>query len=229
MREHMFIAFDDLKAHYSEFPIDHSTALRPSSTNLEAARLAYQWFGLQRVPCALSNQLNCYENMRARIDLGDYIGDVSSKLIRLYPAAWMKNVIVDWLAESFNYSYVDRKEAVFGFQSITVDGSTFVRSSVLDRMITWAVRIEAPLLTLCYIVALGSSVLGGWRLFGKAKPLCAAEWGAMLLAVGAVTTIAVMCAIAGFNRIYHLPLLAIFVLCAAQVVGRRWGTPRIST
>lgn len=221
MREHMFIAFDDLKAHYGEFPIDHSIALHPSATNLKVAALAYRYLGLERVPCAVSQQIDCYENMRARIDLGDYIGDVSSKLMKRYPGAWLKNVVINWITESFNFSYVDRKESVFGFQPITVDGSTYLRSPVLDRVLTWAQRIESPLLTLCYVAALLCTCFAFLAVLGKLSTWSLAESSVLVLASAATLTIAVMCAIAGFNRIYHLPYLAVFVVCAVMLINRR--------
>jgi hypothetical protein len=220
VREHMFIAFDDLKAHYNEFPIDHSVALRPSEMNVKIARLAFDYLGLERIPCAVSQQMTCFENMRARIDLGDYIGGVSSKLMRRYPGAWARNTLVNWLQETFNFSYVDRKEAVAGFQAITVDGATYVRRPRLSKVAEWAVRVEAPLLSLAYVVTLLFAMLGPVLLV-RDKPLSSADAAVVLLAMAAVGTEAVMCAIAGFNRIYSLPFVAIFVLCAAFGVERR--------
>lgn len=227
MREHMFIAFDDLGNHYGEFPIDHSIALHPSATNQKVAALAYRYLGLERMPCAVSQQIDCYENMRARIDLGDYIGDVSSKLIKRNPGAWLKNVVVNWLTESFNFSYIDRNESVFSFQPTTVDGSTYLRSTALNRVLTWAQRVESAVLTLCYIAALLCTGFAFFALFGKLSTWTLAESAVLVLASASVLTIAVMCAIAGFNRIYHLPYLGIFVLCAVLLVSRWRGvTPQ---
>ncbi len=214
-REHMFNAFDDLKAHYAEFPIDHSVALHPSETNLKAARLGYEYLGLQRVPCAVQNNLACYENMRAKIDLGDYIGDVSTKLMRRYPGAWAYNVVYNWIHETFNFAYADLKPSVPGFEFMAVDGGSFVRSRALDKALIWVMRIESPFLIAAYTVTIVFGIAGPLWLWRRAQAATVEDWAVVLLALSAVASIALTCVLAGFNRIYSVPYLAIFVLCAA--------------
>jgi hypothetical protein len=214
VREHIFLAFDELRGHYLEFPIEHPVS-RPSELNAWAIKVAHEWFGFQRVPCEVSNTMSCFENMRNKIDLGDYIGEVSTRLMFHHPFSWLRNVLADWFEEGFNFDYIDEKPAVVGYHAITVDGSSYIARPGLEKALEWAVRIEAPLLTVAYLLAIGCVVFG-FRLVRADRERA---WLVVILAFAAVGSMAVMCALEGFNRIYNLPYLSVFVLCASYLPG----------
>ena len=217
LREIVWQALDELLRNYRRFPIIDPSE-DPNHDNplhLQMTRMAHKLLGLVVVPCEVNTSVYCWQFMRMKIDTGDYVGNVSWKLIRKYPGAWLRNVAANFFEESFNFRYFDAKPAAAGFESHSSDGGTFVRNARIAALTTTAVSAEAPLLTLMYIVTLGYCILFPAILFRKQDDHWLPDVTVAALAVASVGTIVATCVLAGFNRVYSLPHLVVFTICTA--------------
>lgn len=160
----------------------------------------------------------CWQAMRIHINVGDYLGRVSWKLARKYPIESLHNVATNFLEESFTFRYWDAKPAVAGFEAHSADGSGFTRNSSTVAFIGKSLNVEAPLLTLMYVVTLGYFVFFPIIFSRKVTDHWWPDVTVAALAVASVGTLGGTCVLAGLNRVYSLPHLAIFILCTAYAL-----------
>jgi hypothetical protein len=224
IREIMWQAQGELISNYSRYPVvDPNTNI--GTFHQETIRVAHKILGLVEVPCEGKLNDYCWEGIRIKINTGDYLGKVSWKLARKYPRDWLHNVTSNFLQESFNFSYVDSRAAIVDFDADAPDGSGILKNDRAAKLTVAATRLHAPLLLLTYMVTLACSILSPLILFRKQDEHWLQDAAVTSLAVASVGTILGTCVLAGYNRVYSLPHLVVFVICTAYA----WeNSPRIA-
>lgn len=218
LREIMWPAQDEILANYNRYPITDPNSA-PSPFHVRMARAAHNTLGLVEIPCEGGvNDEYCWQRMRMKINTGDYLGEVSGKLARKYPFAVLQNDVANFFEESFNFRYGDSKPAVAGYESHSADSGTFIRNSSIATLAGSAANAEAPLLTLMYVVTLAYSVCFPFIVFRRQNDHWLHDSVVTTLAVASVGTIVGTCVLAGFNRIYTLPHIGVFVICTAYAL-----------
>jgi hypothetical protein len=218
LREIMWQAEKKLLSNYESYPIT-KTAFDPTYLNRPGIRFGRSTLGLIQVPCNAEPTAYCWQNMRRKIDVGDYLGRVSWKLARNYPREALHNVVQNYFEESFNFHYLGGKPAIEGYRTSAEGG--FAERGSLTSMTVWAVNAEAPLLVLFYLVTLGFFFLTPVLLLRKADEHWVNDIAVSALAVASVGTMVATCVLAGFNRIYSLPHIVVFTICAAYALEHR--------
>ncbi len=221
VREIMWQVQYELLANFQRYPITDPT-IDASPFHLKMYKAAHDILGMGKATCA-SNPGNmfCWEQMRMEIDIGDYLGAVSWKLARKYPFDWMHNIVANFFEESFTFRYGDAKPAVEGYQPKSTGPDSFVKDpSIASR--AWPVaNVEAPLLTLMYVVTLGYAIGFPLIVFRKQDGHWLHDAAVATLAIASIGTIVGTCILAGFNRIYTMPHIVVFVLCTTYALENR--------
>ncbi len=214
----------ELSAHYQEYPI-RDTATDPEFLDHAIIQQGRKALGWVEVPCQVQRVEFCWEAMRRKIDLYDYVGLVSWKLARKYPAEWLRNVASNFFEESFSFRYGDEKPGVEGFQAKSADGKGVTRSGAVSELcsaaIYKAIGAEAPVLTLLYCVTLGFFLCVPGILTRTPGQYWMRDIAVSALVVASVGTIAGTAALAGLNRAYTLPHLVVFTIATAYVWEHR--------
>jgi hypothetical protein len=220
LREIMWPAEDELVSNYAVYPWGDST-FSPTPFHQWLTRAAQRNFGWIQIPCKVQSVPYCFENMRVNIDVGDYLGSVSSKLARRYPGVWLANIASNFAEESFNFDYSGVRPARLGLPDIAPDGNSPVINRPAATMVGMAVRLHAPLLLFTYLVTLACFVLSPVIVFRKHDEYWLRDAAVATLAVASVGTIVGTCVLAGFNRVYSLPHLVVFTICTAYAWENR--------
>jgi hypothetical protein len=221
IREIMWQAQNDLYSNYARYPIVDPNNYH-SPLGQKAIRITHDILGLVEVRCEggiLNNY--CWEGIRVKINTGDYLGRVSSKLARRYPKDWVANIVGNFVQESFNFSYMEPKSAVAGFKSISPDGREAAMNEGAARLTIATNKVHAPLLLLTYLITLCYFALSPLVLFRKQDEHWLHDAVVTSLAIASVGTIIGTCVLAGYNRAYSLPHLVIFVICTAYAWANR--------
>ena len=152
--------------------------------------------------------------------LGLYVGHVSNKLIRAYPLAHLGNAADNFVRDSFNFDYTQTAPAVDWYRGFGVTKQAY-GNPFLARVTATAIRAEAPLLLLLYLVTLAAA-------FSAPILLCRARYAHAVndcavacLALATVGTIVATCLLAGYNKEYSIEHLGVLVLCAAYAAEHR--------
>ena len=218
LREIIWPALDELIINYPDYP-GPKTAIDPTfldHVGIASGRRALGWV---RIPCTQENY--CWQNMRKEIDVGDYLGQVSWKLARKYPKDYLRNLAVNFFEESFDFRFTNAKPAVAEYQDLSVVGGESVKSKAGVHMIAQAITAEAPLLTIAYVVTLGFFMVAPILLFRKPSEHWVSDIAIASMAVASVGTIVGTTVLAGFNRVYSLPHIAVFAICTAYAWENR--------
>jgi hypothetical protein len=223
-REIIWQAYDSLARSYGRYPI-RDTATDPRFMDHIVIQQGRKVLGLRDIPCRVMEVEICWVQMRRKIDLYDYLGRVSGKLARKYPADWLRNVSVNFFEESFNFRYSDAKPAIEGFKGESVNENGVPRtgklSALTSRAIGGAIHAEAPLLTLLYCVSLGFFLYAPWALLRAPDQHWMRDMTVLALVIASVGTIVGTCVLAGLNRVYTLPHLVVFTIAAAYAWEHR--------
>lgn len=152
-------------------------------------------------------------------DIGDYVSQVSWKLIRHYPVAWLRNAAANFGREAFRYSFAP--PAVDGHREpASFDGGPVVRSAALRVVALWLNRIEAPIMTLLFVLTLGLAGCAPWIGFGKRRPNAIRDAAVAAMAVGVAGVIAVCCLLACYVPHYGIPHWPAIVICGVYGIDR---------
>lgn len=233
LREIMWEAKSEIIFNYARYPIADPN-LHHSSLGWEAIRIGHDLLHLVEVPCeATTNGSHvltdyCWEDIRVKINTGDYLGRVSWKLARENPREWLMNVTSNFFQESFNFLYVDAKPAVEGMNNTSADGRDAILNQWLNRSTNYAVRLTAPLLFAAYLLTWGFVALSLRFLCRPQDKDWLRDATVSVLAFASLGTILGTCVLAGFNRIYNLPHLVVFTLCSAYLL-EHWPRLKVST
>ena len=199
VRDHVWAADDELVQRSSEMPLVNPYA-HPSKVLLRLGEIAHNKFGMRYTYTQI-----------LEVSIGDYVGNVSWKLITKYPAAYLQNVASNFFLDTFNYNYTAITPAMEGRTEESPVGGSTIKNGQLARFIVWMIIVQAPLLTICYIVILGYVILSPLILRrGTLKDATVTA-----LAMGTVATFVACCALAGYNKEYSVPHLGVLLVCTA--------------
>ena len=229
VRDHVWQAQTILGERYWEMPIEDSTRSL-SAFHQKVDRIFEDVLGMKfRIPCDRPDKL-CTELLRREVDiydyrlkvnLGNYVGKVSWKLIRKYPGSYLYNVADNFVRDTFNFRYVDARSAVAGAHSISLDGKDYVKNRVFAGLVEKAVIVQAPLLSVLYFITIGFVLSSPLVLTGKAHEHAITDATVTLLAMATVGTFVATCMLSGFNKEYSAPHLGVLVICGAYAVENR--------
>jgi len=176
--------------------------------------------GMVKVPCEKPGQ-ECSASLRRRVNMGDYVGKVSWKLIRRYPSAYLGNVADNFVRDTFNFRYADSNPAREEARNVTVDGGECVRNESVAKLLARATNAQAPLLMVSYLVTLGFVVVAPRVFMCKAGECPVADTIVTGFALATVGTFIAMCCLSGYNKEYSIPHLGAMVICTAYAVENR--------
>jgi len=202
------------------FPMK-DTATDPSFMKSPIIQKGRKSLGLVTVPCNVQFEPYCWEFMRRKSDIGDYLGRVSWKLARNNPGKWLHNILANFAEESFNYHYGDAKAAVEGYQATTGNGEMTGRSAAIASFMGWAMNAEAPLLTFLYALTWAVVITGSVVFFRRLDEHWWHDAAVTALAIASIGTLVGTCVLAGLNRVYTLPHLVVFTICGAYTWEHR--------
>ncbi len=219
VRDHIWQARQDLLDKYIYMPVKDPTE-SPSAFYMKVDRFFADELRMIKVPCGRPDQL-CSADLRRWANIGDYVGRVSSKLIRRYPSAYLENVAGNFVLDTFDFRYADSNPAREDLPAVTVDGGEYVRNESLVKLLARAINAQAPLLMVCYIVTLGFVVFAPLVFVSKAVERHVADIVVTGFALATVGTFIAMCCLSGYNKEYSIPHLGVMVICAAYAVENR--------
>ena len=220
LREIVWPSMPGILQHLESYPGLEEDATPNAAQQWYAAQLR-QSFALTELPCSTRLVDYCWEMMRIRIETGDYLGRVSGKLIRRYPLQYAANVGANFAEESFNFHYAGEAPSTPGFHETACGGGDVVRRPRLAGALRSILPWHAALLLAAYLVTLLGLLLGPRLLWRPLDEHWTADLTCWALALASTGTMLLTCALAGFNRIYSLPHLAVFFLTSAYVWNAR--------
>jgi hypothetical protein len=220
VRDHAWQALkDSLWEQYAVLPLVDPTAT-PSRFHIGLDRVVEDVLGMKaRIPCEVSDQL-CTDLLRREIDIGDYVGKVSWKLIKSYPGAYLANVTGNFV-ETFDFRYLDSEPASEDSRLAAVDGRNYVRNKPIARLLPTAIHVYAPLLTAMYAVTFSFVVFAPLFFLRKNDAYLLADRIVTALAFATVGTFITMCCLSGYNKEYSIPHLGVMVICTAYAAENR--------
>ena len=211
-RDHFWLAFDELTTHSRDLPLGN---VRPliARTGIGA------W--LYSLPSETSrvytHRFTAGASIRPSVTLetpnnvGDYIGVVSLKLMRKYPATWLRNAFTSFLA-TFNFEYWQPLDT----HPVAVSGGSVIRFHALWKLETWLDRLQAPILTVMYCLTLALAILGLLMIVRTSRLDDILRLGAVAtFALATLGTMAAYCLFAGYDTRYSVPHLGTIVMCSA--------------
>jgi hypothetical protein len=220
IREIVWPAEPEILRHLESYPglgADES----PSAFQQGVSSAVFRTLGFVQLPCRQRLVDYCWEMMRIKIDVGDYLGVASGKLARDNRGVWLRNIALDFAEESFNFDYLGAKPARAEAWEWAAGGGDSIRNSTVARLIRKICAIHSVLLLLTYLASLGCCCAAPAVFLRKKDEHWLRDTMVAALAVASVGTIVGSCVIAGFNRIYSLPHLPVFVLCMAYAWENR--------
>jgi len=221
VRDHIWQVEQDLFSNqYMYMPIEDPTE-SPSAFHMKVDRFFADELGMIQMPCDRSGQLCPSVLIRRKINIGDYVGRVSWKLIRRYPSSYLGNVADNFVRDTFNFRYADSDPAIEGYRDTTVDDGECVRNESLAKLLAKAINAQAPLLTVSYVVTLGFVVFAPLVFMSKAAECHVTDMIVTGFALATVGTFIVTCFLSGYNKEYSIPHLGVMVICTAYAVENR--------
>jgi hypothetical protein len=218
VRDHIWQVQLDLVNQYN-MPVEDPTK-SPSAFHMKVDRFFADELGMIQVPCENPEQ-PCSAFLRRWVNVGDYVGKVSWKLIRRYPSAYLGNVADNFVRDTFNFRYADSTPAIEGYRTTTVDGGEYVRNESLAKLLARAINAQAPLLMLFYVVTLGFVVVAPRVFLCKAGKCPVADIIVTGFALATLGTFIAMCFLSGYNKEYSIPHLGVMVICTVYAVENR--------
>jgi len=219
VRDHVWNALymGNLSSLYRQMPIEDPTDT-PSAFHAKVDTAFERLLGMQsNEPCDHDTPW-CRASIRKRTNIGDYVGRVSWKLIRKYPLVYSQNAIGNFVEDTFSFRYADNTSSVPGFGETTVGGGSFVKNETLPGSLESAINLQAPLLTVFYVVTLGFVVFAPLVFMSSDGERLAPDITVTGLALATVATFIAMCFFSGYNKEYSIPHLGIMLICTAYAV-----------
>lgn len=220
VRDHIWQAAIDIWNVSMYMPLENPTETL-SAFHLKVDRAFEDLSGMRsNVPCAVPGE-PCTALLRRKINIGDYVGRVSWKLIEKYPGAYLANVADNFVRDTFNVSNAASGPSVEDYRSTSVDGSEFIRNESLANLSGKAINLQAPLLTLLYVITLGFVVSSPLVFISQPESRPIADTVVTVFALATVGTFIAMCFLSGYNKEYSIPHLGVMVICTAYAVENR--------
>ncbi len=218
VRDHIWQARPNLEKYYYYLPIVDPTETA-SAFHLKVDSVFEDVLGMKtRIPCVPGEF--CTAVVRQRVNIGDYAGRVSFKLIKRFPRTYLNNVLGNFVSDTFDFRYAETTPAIEDYRATTVDGSDPVRPGFepVAKFLSRSIDAEAPLLLGFYIVTLGFVIFAPLTLLLKSGELPIEDIIVTSLALATVGTFIAMCILSGYNKEYSIPHLGIMVICTAYAV-----------
>ena len=216
VRDHFWQALHDLTNLYIYMPVEDPTET-PSAFHMKVDRFFEDVLGMAKMPCERPGQL-CSASIRRKVNLGDYVGRVSWKLIRRYPSAYLGNVADNFVRDTFNFRYADSEPAVESDRANTVDGGECVRNESLAKLLAngdQCAGSASDSVLRCYLG------FCHFRTTGSHEQRCRMPRGRHnrhRIRLATVGTFIAMCCLSGYNKEYSIPHLGVMVMCTAYAV-----------
>lgn len=222
LREIVWPAERRIFQNVSTYPgLDIDVTANPSLFHQQVNRAVQHAFGFVDLPCSTKLVDYCWEMMRLKIDTGDYIGRVSDKLARKYPGAWLANLATNFAEESFNFNYFAASPSTRDSVNVAAGGGDLIIRRALANPISWAAKLSVPFLLFTYLATLACFFLSPITFFRKHDEHWFRDAAVTTLAVASIGTLVGTCVLAGLNRVYSLPHLAVFTMCSAYLWQNR--------
>lgn len=152
-------------------------------------------------------------------EIGDYMASVSWKLIRKYPGAWLHNAFLDFTREGFSFHMGPPPIGDLPDPRSYWDGGV-IQNNTLRRLAVWSDRLQAPVLTLLFVLTLGLGSSYPWFVscWTDRDETCDAT--AAALALGVTATIAACCLFACYMPHFGVPHWGTIVICGTYAIDR---------
>ena len=154
------------------------------------------------------------------VDLYDYLGVLSSKLERCYPAAYLHNVIDNFFTDTFRYDYAPPSPTETENPQAPEGGSA-VRSVAIYEVALWINRIESPFLTAAYVVLLLFVLASPWIFFAGREETLLRDAAVCILAISAFAVIAASCVVAAYYPEHGIAFFGVLVICVCYALNNR--------
>lgn len=218
-RDHFWLVFDELTTRSRELPLDNSRA------KLVRHGISGWLYGLPPESSRYyTHKYSAGAVMRPTTSVevpnsvGDYVGKVSWKLMRMYPRSWLHNAATDFLL-TFNFD----PAIPWRGDGIAVTGGSTARFPLLASVLVGIGKFESPILTALYCIAIGFVValpvtlaISEWNRFLR-------YWTVSAFATGTLGTMLAYCLLAGYDARYAIPHTGTLVVCGALMVDRLVG------
>lgn len=157
------------------------------------------------------------------IDISKYVEKVSWGLARKYPRVWLSNVAGNFVHDTFDFVY-GQPGLDAGMDPQSISGGSVVRSVPLWRFSGRAIKAQAPVLELFYIVTLSFIGLGSIFILKERDPDRMGK-DAVVVTLGLATlgTFVAACMFACYNNAYGIPHLGVLVICTTYAAERVVG------
>ncbi len=215
-RDHFWLVFDELTTRSRELPLDNSRA------NLVRHGIAGWLYGL--VPESSRYYTHKYSagavmrpttSIEVPNSVGDYVGTVSWKLIRMYPRVWLRNAATGFL-QTFSFA----PAVPWRGDGVAVTGGSVERFPALATMLVRTGRIESPVLTILYCATIGFVLLLPFTLAINDWTRFLRCWTVSAFATGTLGTMLAYCLLAGYDPRYAIPHTGTLVVCGAVAIDR---------
>jgi hypothetical protein len=151
--------------------------------------------------------------------IGEYINSVSWKLVKKYPAMWLLNVADNFNREAFTFSLPPPPPGETK-DPRAWEGGTVVRHPKLWNCANWWNRLQAPILTLFFVMALGVVLFAPVIILSAGDHRISYDATVIGLAAGVIATFVACCMFACYMPHYGLPHWGAIVICGVYVIDR---------
>jgi hypothetical protein len=151
------------------------------------------------------------------VDLYDYLGALSGRLAWRNPSVYIRNVVDNFFRDTFSYSYAPPSPTETE-DPRAPEGGSAVRQLRLYELALWINRIEAPLLSLAYVVLLGYVLFSPLLIFGGSDEYLLRDSAVVMLAVAAFSVTAASCVVAAYYPQHGIPFLGVLIICVCYAL-----------
>ena len=154
------------------------------------------------------------------VDLYDYLGALSGKLERRYPAAYLRNVLGNFFTDTFRYDYAPPSLSETENPQAPEGGSA-VRSVAIYEIALWINRIEWPFLAGAYVLLLLFVIASPWVFFAGREATLLRDAAVCILALSAFAVIAASCVVAAYYPEHGIAFFGVLVICVCYALENR--------
>jgi hypothetical protein len=154
--------------------------------------------------------------------IGEYVNSVSWKLVKKYPALWFLNIVDNFNREAFTFSLFPPPPSELK-DPRSWEGGTVVREQKLWSFAVWWNRIQAPFLTVFFILTLGIALFAPAIVLRANDASIACDATVVALSTGVVGTFITCCMFACYMPHYGLPHWGAIVICGVYAMDRALG------
>jgi len=159
------------------------------------------------------------------VAFSDYLARVAWRLIRKNPAGYLHNAVDSFARDSFDFvpKLPSPKEVS---DPRAVEGGSVVKNETGWNLICWTGIVQAPILTLFYVVALACVFSSPLILLNRNEGTRVSDVAVVAMGMGTVATFVAFCLLEAYHNQYGTPYLSTLTICGAYVFdnfGRMGG------